>query len=148
MADLAFAASHPRIDEANVSHFDALHIRPECHDLADILVTHRQRKLDAAIGEHQLLAAADLVIAVPDVQVGVAHAGREHFQQHLRARGLRRLGLVHLQWRAALADLKTAHFHFWFLPALLSSRPSQRVRAKRGPMTGSARAGIHRPTIF
>jgi hypothetical protein len=24
----------------------------------------------------------------------------------------------------------------------LSSRPSQRVRAKRGPMTGSARAGI------
>src|SRR2546427_3336916 len=31
------------------------------------------------------LAPADLVVAVPDVQVGVAHAGGEHLQEHLRA---------------------------------------------------------------
>ena len=35
------------------------------------------------------LAAANIVIAFPDVQVGMAHAGREHLQQHLRARRLR-----------------------------------------------------------
>jgi hypothetical protein len=58
--------------------------------LADVLVPHGERQLDAAVGQHQLLAAADLVIAVPDVQVGMAHAGREHLQQHLRALRLRR----------------------------------------------------------
>src|SRR5205085_6655618 len=118
-ANFAFAAAHPRVDEAHVAELHALRIRPSRDDFADVLVPHGERQLDAAVGEHQLLAAADLVIAVPDVQVGMAHAGREHSQQHLRARGLRRLGLVHLQWRATLADLKTAHFHFWFLPALL-----------------------------
>ena len=69
-----------------------------------------------------VLAAADFVIAVPDVQIGVAHPRGEHFQEHLRALRLRRFLLVHLQRRAALADLKAAHFH---LNASHASRPGQ-----------------------
>ena len=130
LAHLAFAAAHPRIDQPHVADLHVLRVRPDRDHLADVLVAHGERQLDAAVGEHQLLAAADLVIAVPDVQVGVAHAGREHLQQHLRAGRLRRLGLVHLQRRAALADLKAAHFHWCFLPR--ACRPGQ-ASASRDP---------------
>src|SRR6185312_9194913 len=66
-ADLALAATHPRIDESYIADLDALGVRTDGDHFADILVTHGQRQLDAAVGEDQLLAAADLVIAVPDV---------------------------------------------------------------------------------
>ena len=116
LAHLALAAAHPRIDEAHVTDLDTVGVRAERHHLADVFVPHGERQLDAAVGEHQLLAAPDLVIAVPDVQVGVAHPGREHLQQHLRALGLRGLALVHLQRRAAFAHLKTTHVHSCFPP--------------------------------
>ena len=130
-AHLAFAAAHPRIDEAHVAHLDVLRVRSERDHLADVLMAHGERQLDAAIGEHQLLAAADLVIAVPDVQIGMAHAGGEHFQENLRAGWLGRLGLIHLQRRAALANLKAAHFHVVSSRIRMSSRPNyKRVYAR------------------
>jgi hypothetical protein len=74
-------------------------------------MAHRERQLDAALDEVQPPAAAHLVVAVPDVQVGMAHTGREHFHQHLRALWHWRFALGELERRAALADLVAAHSH-------------------------------------
>src|SRR5437763_570837 len=61
LAHLAGAAAHPRIDEAHVADLHALRVGPERDHLADILVAHGERQLDAAVGQHHLLAATDLV---------------------------------------------------------------------------------------
>ena len=111
-ADLAFAAAHPRIDEAHVANRDAGRIGADGHDLADVLVPHRKRQLDAAVGESQLLAAADFVVAIPDMEIGMADAGGQYLEKHLRA--LRRGGVLFSpsQRRAAFANLEAVHFHF------------------------------------
>src|SRR5688572_27089582 len=71
-ADDALAATHPGIDQPHIADADALCVGADCDDFADILMAHGERQLDAAIEQFQLLAAADVVIAVPDVQVGMA----------------------------------------------------------------------------
>ena len=65
------------------------------------------------------------------------HAGRAHLQAGRRGT---RAGVDRGRDRAE----HTGHGEGGVI-AQLSSRPSQRVRAKRGPMTGSARAGTHTP---
>ena len=102
-------ASHPRVDQSDVANRYALRIRPDGDNLADVFVAHGQRQLDAAIQQLQLLAATDVVIAVPDVEVGVADARRDDAQHDLRARRLRRFALHALQRRTALADIVAEH---------------------------------------
>ena len=57
----------------------------------------------------QALAAAQIEIAVREMQVAVADAGGQHFEQHLRTVGLGSRPLLQLQRRAALADMKLMH---------------------------------------
>ncbi len=50
LADRAFAAAHPGMRQPPVPDLDAARLRPDRHDLADALVSHGQRQLDAAVG--------------------------------------------------------------------------------------------------
>src|SRR5262245_15048560 len=116
LAHLALAAAHPWIDQAHVADLDAFGFWAKRNNFAHVLVPHGERQLDPAVRQHQFLTASNLVVAVPDVQVGVAHAGGKHLQKHLRALRLWSLALVHMQRRAAFAHLKTPHSHFGLLP--------------------------------
>ncbi len=60
----------------------------------------------------QPLAAAEIEIAVCQMQVAVADAGRQNLQQHLAAGRLWRGLFVELQRLAANADLEHAHCYF------------------------------------
>ena len=72
-------------------------------------MAERDWQLHAALDDAQLLAAAEVEVAVGQMQVAVADAGGEHLQQHLGAGRLGRGMLRHLQWRTALADLEASH---------------------------------------
>ena len=65
----AFAASHPRRDQPHIANACPLRLGAGCNNLADILVSHRQRQLHATILKPELLPASDIVVAVPDVEV-------------------------------------------------------------------------------
>ena len=108
-ADNALPTTHPGMHQTNVADIDAFCIRPDGDNLADIFVAHRQRQLYPAILQLKLLPTADVVVAVPYVQVGVAYTGSDHAQYDLRARGRRRRALRALQWRAAFADIVAVH---------------------------------------
>ena len=83
---------------------------PDRHHLADVLVAERHRQLHAAIGEAHALAAAEIEIAVGEMQVAVADAGGQHLQQHLGAGRLgRRAARCSCSGCAAVADLEAAH---------------------------------------
>ena len=81
-------------DQHAVADLDALGVGPDRDHLADILVAERHRQLHAAVVQAQLLAAAEIEIAVGQMQIAVADAGGQHLQQHLGARRLRRRRLV------------------------------------------------------
>ena len=68
-----------------VADLDALRLRPDRHHLADVLVAERHRQLHAAVVQAQALAAAEIEIAVGQMQIAVADAGRQHLQQDLGA---------------------------------------------------------------
>src|SRR5690606_11811545 len=108
-ADGALAAAHPWVDEADVANADAFRFGSDGDHLADILVAHGQRQLDAAFEQHQPLATADVVIAVPDVQVGMADAGRQHLEDDFCAFRGRRLALHALERSAAVTDVEAEH---------------------------------------
>jgi hypothetical protein len=99
------------VGQADVADLHARGLGAERDDLADVLVAHGQRQLDAAVHQVELLASANLVVAIPDMQVGMAHSRRQHLQQHLRALRCGRVALVLLQRRSALTDLAAAHPH-------------------------------------
>ncbi len=69
--------------------FTPLASGPELRDATDDLVSHRERQHHAAVLQRHLLAAADVVIAFPDVQavVGMTDAAMRHLDQHLGAFG-------------------------------------------------------------
>ena len=48
-------------------------------------MTHGERQHDAAIRQLHLAARAQIVFAVPDVQIGMADAGMGDLEQHLLA---------------------------------------------------------------
>ena len=108
-ADDAIAAAHPRMDQAHVADADALGFGADGDHLADILVAHGERQFHAAILQLQLLAAADVVIAVPDVEIGMADASRHHAQDDICSFRSGRIPLHALQRRSALADIVAEH---------------------------------------
>jgi hypothetical protein len=89
--------------------FDSLGLRSDCDHLADVLVAERHRQLHAAVFQAHALAAAEIEIAVGQMQVAVADAGGQHLEQHLGAGRLRRRIFVALKRLAAGADLEAAH---------------------------------------
>ncbi|MGY4319901.1 hypothetical protein ACVWW1_009228 [Bradyrhizobium sp. JR3.5] len=52
---------------------------------------------------------AEIIAALPDVQIAVADAGGLHLDQHLRARWLRRRLIDLFQGGVEIDDLKTLH---------------------------------------
>ncbi len=77
-AAMAGAAADPRIGKhAAAEGADRLAgLRPHGRDAPEDLVAEGDRQPDAALGEAQALAAAEVVMALPQVEVGVADAAR------------------------------------------------------------------------
>jgi hypothetical protein len=84
-AGRAGAAAVPGIDQAALARLKPDGVGSGRHHFADRLVAERDRRGEAALGEAEALASAEIVIAVPDMHVGVADPGGQHAQQHLGA---------------------------------------------------------------
>src|ERR1700683_84980 len=112
LADFALSAPQPGMHKPAVANLDAGRVRADGDNLADILVPHGQRQLHAAVAEFELLAAAQVVIAVPNMQVAVADAGRDHLEQDLTSRRLRGRPFHQPQRRAALTNVVAFHRTF------------------------------------
>ena len=72
-------------------------------------MAHRKRQDDAAIFQRHLLAAADIVITVPDVQIGVTDATIGNLQEYLAALGFGGRQVDFLQGLPAFDDGPGAH---------------------------------------
>ena len=79
----ALAAADPGIDDAPVADGHILGLGADRQNLADDLVAHGEGQLDAAVGDVDALAAAEVEEALPDVEVAVAHAAGRDPHQHL-----------------------------------------------------------------
>lgn len=104
-ARAAAAAADPRMRKHARSHLDAFGFRPDRYDLADILMPERKRQLHATFGQTQAFAAAEIEIAICQMQIAMADARREHLEQYLRALWLRGQLFVASQRLAAHAKL-------------------------------------------
>ena len=133
-AFLAGAAAEPGEHDAQVADLHALGVGAELGDAADDLVSHRERQHDAAILQRHLLAAADVVVALPDVQVGVADAAMRHLDQHLGALRLRRRQFEFLQRLAILDHGPGAHRRS---PVSAGRMDNRRRRGVKGSPCGS-----------
>ena len=101
-ADVACAAAEPRIDQKRLAD---LAVGDRCigalrDEPAENLVSHDHRRGHAAIGETQALAAAEIVVAVLNMQIAVADAAARDIDHHFRAGGLR-IGLFDRRDRLA-----------------------------------------------
>src|SRR5262249_14975809 len=105
-ADRAFAAPDPWIGQQSVADRNALSVRAHCNHFADVLMPQCQRQLHAALGHDQFAAAAQVIIAIPDMKVGMTDAGGLYFQKHFSTRGLRRWLIDTLQRRSTFAHAK------------------------------------------
>src|SRR5262249_33522527 len=85
LAGWALPASQPRIDDAGNPRPHRLSVGADLYHLSTNLVAHRQGERDAAILEGHLVARAQIVDALPDVDVAVAHAGTGHSDEDLGA---------------------------------------------------------------
>jgi hypothetical protein len=72
-------------------------------------VPHRERERHAAVLQDELLAAAQIVPAVPDVEIAVADASRQRAQQHLAALWLWRQLFSHPKRRAEIDHIIALH---------------------------------------
>ena len=79
------AAAQPGKHDAPVADLNPLGVGAEFDHTADDFMPHGQRQSHAAIRQGHLLAAADIVVPLPDVQVGVADAAMGDLEQHLGA---------------------------------------------------------------
>jgi hypothetical protein len=72
-------------------------------------VAERERRQAAALLDVEALAAAEIEVPVPDMQVRMAHAGARNAHQHLAALRLWRIHHGLLQRLAVLDDLVRDH---------------------------------------
>ena len=108
-ADRAFAAADPGVDQPDIADRDSGGVGPQGHDLADRLMAHGERQPDAAVLERQALAGAQIVAALPDMQIAVADSGRAHLEQHLGPGGRDRRIIMGRQWLTEFLDLVAPH---------------------------------------
>ena len=109
LAHGALSAPDPRIDEALVADLHAARAGAESLHDAKGFVTECKRRYAATLLHVEALAAAQVEVALPDVQVGVADARAGDAHQHFAALRLRRLGEHLLQRPAVLDDLIADH---------------------------------------
>ena len=62
---------------------DGLCLGAQSHDLANNFMTQGQRRLDPTFGQREFFPAAHVVMALPEVQVGVTDASGFDFEQDL-----------------------------------------------------------------
>ena len=108
-AGRAGAAAKPGIDQSHVANLDARSVGAGGDDFADVFVAHRQRQFHAPVAELKPLAAAEVVIAVPDVQIAVADARGQDLQEGLAPDRFWRRTLHQLQRRPAFAHVVAFH---------------------------------------
>ena len=110
-AGVADAAADPGIDDDPLADLDALAARvgAERQDLARHLVAHGEGELHAAVGHADALALAQVVVAVPDVDVGVADPAGADAHHDLAAPRLRVRVVPPLQRPAPVGDLVAVH---------------------------------------
>ena len=117
--------------------------RPDGDHLADVLVAERYRQLHAALFHAQAVAAAEIEIAVGQMQVAVADAGGQNLQQDFGALRLRRRLLVEPQRLAADADLE--HAHVVSLPAFFLPQETIPGAARHGEPPADAFRNCNMP---
>src|SRR5262249_1552243 len=108
-AHRAFSAADPRVDQALLADLDAFRFLPHGLDDAERLVPQRERRHAAAVLDVEAFAAAEVEVAVPDVQVGVADARARDAHQHLGALRLRGAADHLLQRLAVFHELVADH---------------------------------------
>ncbi len=87
---VAPSAADPRVDQPDVTDADTDGVGTDLFDDPDHLVAHHQRIGDAPIGKAHFASAAEIVAAVAQMGIGVAHPALGHPEQHLRPCGSRR----------------------------------------------------------
>src|SRR5262245_6802868 len=129
LAHGALAAADPGVDELFLPDAHAASPRPQgLHD-AERLVAERKRRHAATLLDVEALAAAEIEVAIPDVQVGVAHARARDSHEHLGSLRLGRFLQRLLQRLAVLDDLPAHHFadsvSAWSMSQRMSSSVSR-----------------------
>src|SRR5215212_2893046 len=123
--DIALAAAEPWIDQRHVADLEitlvaCLDIRSERKHFPDGFMSHRSGQRYAPIFQRQRLSSvAEVVTALPYMQIAMADAGRLHLDQDLRSLRLRGRTIDLLQGLIKIRDLKTLHS---FSPASASSK--------------------------
>ena len=123
-ADIAFAAAKPGIDQRDVADLEialvaCLDVRSERQHFADRFVAHGSgQRYAAVLQRHRFSSVAEIVAALPDMQIAVADAGGLDLDQDLRSLRLWGRAIDLLQGRVEIGDLKTLH---GFSPALTTS---------------------------
>src|SRR5262245_9253508 len=92
LADRALAAADPGMHQTLLADQALGRLRADRLDDAEGLVAQRERRHAAALLHVEALAAAELEVALPDVQVRVAHPRARDAHQDFAALGLRRFG--------------------------------------------------------
>ena len=158
LAYAALAAAMPGEDHVALADGDPLHGVAHGDDLAGDLVAHGQRQLQATVGHGQLLAMAQVVGAMPDVQVGMAHTRGLDAHQHLVAHRPGRGTLALDQGLAALDHVIADHLVSFgchkgltaqFMAVKAGCTATSHVRdTGHSPMTSDARSFPYRPWNF
>ena len=109
-ADAAVPASDPGVDEAHLSRTHPARLRAcRHHHLADGFVPKSQGHPNAAVLQRHPAAEAEIVAALPNVEIAVADAGCSDPKQHLRSRRLGRPALDGLKRRAEIDHPIASH---------------------------------------
>src|SRR5919106_5908284 len=105
----ADSTARPRVYDSIGSDWHVAGIEPCINDPTERLMTERDRRIHAALAHVKTLAAAQIEIAVPDVDVAVTYPAILEPEQDLCALRLRRLALYFLQRLAPFNDVIAQH---------------------------------------
>ena len=111
----ALSASDPRVDQIGLAHGDAGHFGANRLDDSHRLMAQNDWKPDATISQHAFDAASHVKVALPDVNVGVAHAAVGQPESYFKRPGLRRFAHGELQWLAPFDNVLAFHSFLQFV---------------------------------
>jgi hypothetical protein len=133
-AHLANAATDPRVDETRLANRHALRLGAKGEHFTHRLVPHGKRQRHAPVLQRELPPSmAELIAALPDMQIAVANAGRPHLQEDLGAGWLRRRRIDPRERRRKFGDLEAPHP---FLPQDGLQETSCRAGRRKGRIEG------------